>query len=253
MSFRIACHKSDSASTLLPLMSRVVTLVIFGTRCREQGVASGRRCATAAIWTGDDLKQMAARVVEVDPAPTVPGVDLVALVAAWVGPVCQPPFTNPFEDLVEFTLFHQEGVVLGCDLAISCRYSPVRYRCPPAPPQTGRPARAPGDPGSQSRIFAAVPLSCAATIVWFSWIAMVMILSVVRSACHPGTTAITSISTNILCGCRLDCVTSRFPGVDTAFERLDIREALRSILICPTGRCCFLRSSAIENDLPVFT
>jgi hypothetical protein len=72
----------------LMMRIRAAALVTFGTRCpREQGVGSRRRCATTAVWTGNDLQQVAVWVVEVEPAPTVPSVDLIALVAPGVGPV----------------------------------------------------------------------------------------------------------------------------------------------------------------------
>ena len=93
--------------------------MLFSNQCREQGMGSGRRCATAAVRTGNDFQQVAVRVVEVESAPTVPGIDLVALVAPGVSPVCQAPFTNPLEDLVEFELVHQESVMLGRDLAVA--------------------------------------------------------------------------------------------------------------------------------------
>src|SRR5919109_499247 len=100
--------------------TRAAALVIFGTRCRcEQGVRLGRRCATAAVRTSDDFQQVAVRVIKVYAASTVPGVDLVALAAPWVGPKGQAPFANPLKDLVEFALVHQERVVLRSDLTFS--------------------------------------------------------------------------------------------------------------------------------------
>src|SRR5262245_42461926 len=61
---------------------------------------------------------MAVRVVEVEAAPIVPGVDLVALLAAGVRPVREAPITNPREDRVEFALADQESIMLGCHLAV---------------------------------------------------------------------------------------------------------------------------------------
>src|SRR5262245_18048117 len=89
---------------------------MFGTPClREQGMRPGRRCTTAAVRTGDYLQKMAVWIVEVDSAPTIPGVDLPALVAAGVGPIREASSTNPLEDLVELALIHQESVVLQRD------------------------------------------------------------------------------------------------------------------------------------------
>ena len=48
-------RSDDPALTVLSSMTGA-TLVMFGTRCREQGVESGRRRATAAVRTGDDLE-----------------------------------------------------------------------------------------------------------------------------------------------------------------------------------------------------
>jgi hypothetical protein len=93
--------------------------VIFGTLwLREQRVRPGCRRPTAAVRTGDDLQQVAVGVVEVDPAPPVPGVDLIAFVAVGISPVGEVPVTNPCEDLVEFVLIYQEGVVLRSDLVL---------------------------------------------------------------------------------------------------------------------------------------
>src|SRR5262245_22663423 len=127
-------------------------------------MTSGRRCATAAVRTGDNLQKMAVRVVEVESAPAVPGVDLVALAAAWVGPVCQAPFTNPLEDLVEFVLVHQERIVLRRDLAIGVdivQRRVVAYRTT----ANGPTSNGAGRPRISLKNFAAVSLSCAATIV----------------------------------------------------------------------------------------
>ena len=55
-------------------------LLAFDRRPRQQRVGKGRSGAAAAVWTGDDFEQMPIRIVEIDPAPVVPAVDLVALV-----------------------------------------------------------------------------------------------------------------------------------------------------------------------------
>ena len=78
----------------------------------------GRRRATATVRTSENPQQMAIRVIEVEPAPIIPGVDLVVLVAPRVGPIGETLLTNPLKDLVKFALAHQEGVVLGRDLTI---------------------------------------------------------------------------------------------------------------------------------------
>src|SRR5262245_2945002 len=94
-------------------------LAIFGTeRPRDQGMRPGRRRAAAAVWTRDDLQQVAVRVIEVESAPIVPGVDLVAIFAAGICPIGKTPLTNPLEDLVELAFAHQKGIVLRRDLPL---------------------------------------------------------------------------------------------------------------------------------------
>ncbi len=102
-------RSAEAVPAVLPLMTSAAALVILGIQCpRDQGVRSGRRRTTAAVRTGDDLQQVAVRILEVEPAAIIPAVDLVALVTTGVGPVREPPFTNALEDLIEFDLAHQK-------------------------------------------------------------------------------------------------------------------------------------------------
>src|SRR5215510_377640 len=113
-------RRGEPASTVLPLLTRGATLMRCGLQCRrDQRVRSGRCRPATAVRTGDDLQQVAVGVVEIEPAPTVPAVNLVALVVGGVGPVRKAPVTNPREDRVEFALVNEESVVLGRDLAVS--------------------------------------------------------------------------------------------------------------------------------------
>jgi hypothetical protein len=105
------------------------------------------------------------------PASAIPGVDLPAFLASRVGPVREASLTNPLENLVEFALVHEEGVVLGRDLAIGVD---IVQRGVVAHPRHRK--RADQRRRRETRIsvknFAAVFLSCAATIVWFNRIAI---------------------------------------------------------------------------------
>ena len=77
-----------SCPTVLPLISRAAALVMLAARClREQGVTPRRCCTTATVRSSDYFQKVAVRVIEVDSAPAVPGIDLVALAAVGVGPV----------------------------------------------------------------------------------------------------------------------------------------------------------------------
>src|SRR5215813_3620052 len=78
------------------------------------------RCgrAAAAIRARDDLEEMPVRILEVDPATIVPGVDLAALLTGGIGPVRQPVLANALEDLVELDLAHEECIVLRGDFAV---------------------------------------------------------------------------------------------------------------------------------------
>src|SRR5690242_5264666 len=83
----------------------------------EQGMRPGRCRPAASVRTGYDLQKMTIRIIEVNSAPAIPGVDLLGLSTARVGPIGQLPLANPLKDLVEIVLFHKEGIVLGRDLA----------------------------------------------------------------------------------------------------------------------------------------
>ena len=60
---------------------------------------------------------MTVGILEVDPAAAIPFVDLIPLAETGIGPIRQVPFPNAREDLVEFGLGYQEGVMLRNDLA----------------------------------------------------------------------------------------------------------------------------------------
>src|SRR3954464_14940920 len=79
---------------------------------------SSRRRAAAAVGSRDRFEHMPVGILEVDPAAAIPLVNLVPLAATGVGPIGQVPFPNAREDLVEFGLGHQKGVMLRNDLAI---------------------------------------------------------------------------------------------------------------------------------------
>src|SRR2546427_7308822 len=85
----------------------------------NQRVWVRRRRAAAAVGTGDDFEQVSVRILEVDPTPIIPAVDLLALAAVRIGPVGKSPLPNPREDRVEFEFAYQEGVMLRCDLSVS--------------------------------------------------------------------------------------------------------------------------------------
>ena len=72
----------------------------------------------AAVGSRDDFQQVAARILEVDAAPTVVTVDLPALVRAGSAQWMRPCSFNAGENLVELPLADQEGVVLRPDLAL---------------------------------------------------------------------------------------------------------------------------------------
>jgi hypothetical protein len=60
---------------------------------------------------------MAVWVSEVDPAPTVPGIDLVTVPPTRICPIRKVSLADAGKDLVEFYLGHQESVVLGRNLS----------------------------------------------------------------------------------------------------------------------------------------
>ena len=76
----------------------------------------GRRSARpVAVRPGDDLEQVAARVLEVNAAAAEVGVGLALLLLPGIGPVFQLALLDAAEDLVELRIAHQERVVLHLD------------------------------------------------------------------------------------------------------------------------------------------
>src|SRR5581483_12369645 len=84
-------------------------------RC-EQRMELRRRRPAAPVRTGDDLQQVAVRIVEIDAATTVPIVDAAGLPPEGIRTVGELACANPGEDRVEFLLVHEERVVLRRDL-----------------------------------------------------------------------------------------------------------------------------------------
>src|SRR5262245_48849971 len=74
--------------------------------------------AAAAVGPRDDFQQVAARVLEIDTAPTVVTVDLPRLGLRRIGPVSEALIFHAGEDLIELRFADQESVVLGPDLAV---------------------------------------------------------------------------------------------------------------------------------------
>src|SRR5215213_6749224 len=68
--------------------------------------------AAAAVRAGDDLEEMPAGILPIHPAASVIGVELARPAFEGVGPVRQAAFSDPTEDLVEFRLADQKGIVL---------------------------------------------------------------------------------------------------------------------------------------------
>ena len=78
----------------------------------------GGRNTAAAVRTSDDFEQVPVRIVEIDSAPIVPAVDLVALPAKWVRPIGVAARTNSRKDFVKFHFGDQKREVPGRDLAL---------------------------------------------------------------------------------------------------------------------------------------
>src|ERR1051325_9294757 len=72
----------------------------------------------AAVGPGDDLEQVAARILEVDAASAVVAVDLPFLLLAGIRPVLEFARLDAAEDLIELPLAHEEGVVLRLDFHV---------------------------------------------------------------------------------------------------------------------------------------
>src|SRR5688572_15593374 len=112
---------------------------------------------------------MTVRIFEVEPAATIPCVDLVRLAAPRIGPIGQVPFPNARKYLVEFGLGYHKGVMLRNDLAIGASVlfnthiiqRGVTYRY-----DRKRPNRSGGGrPSISAKNLLDVSGSCAATIV----------------------------------------------------------------------------------------
>src|SRR5207248_5782183 len=79
------------------------------------GSPASRIPSAAAIWAGDDFKEMTVEILEVDAASAVVVIDLARLLARRIGPVGELAFADPAENLVEFSFADQEGVMLRRD------------------------------------------------------------------------------------------------------------------------------------------
>jgi len=90
-----------------------------GQFSRDQRVRLGCRGTATAVGARNNLEQMAVGVVEIESAPIIPSVDLIALTTAGVGPVRQAAITNSGEDLIELSLAHEKRIVLRDDLTVS--------------------------------------------------------------------------------------------------------------------------------------
>src|SRR3990172_4786657 len=74
--------------------------------------------AAAAVRTGEYFEQVAVRILEIDAATTIAGIDPVRLALHRIGPVGDLAFLDPGKNLVELVLADQESVVLGSDAAL---------------------------------------------------------------------------------------------------------------------------------------
>ena len=74
--------------------------------------------AEASVRRGDDLEEVAARILEVHAAAAVVMVDLALLLLRRVGPVVEAALFDAAEDLVELLLAHEERVVLRFGLVV---------------------------------------------------------------------------------------------------------------------------------------
>src|SRR6185312_10481777 len=106
-------------------------------RCRgfyEGPAPAGNRWSiAAAVGSGENLEQMAVRVFPVQTAAAIAAVDLAGAALSGVGPVLCSARANAAEDLVEFGLAHQEGIMLAANLAVRAheveRYTVVHIHC----------------------------------------------------------------------------------------------------------------------------
>src|SRR5262245_64546928 len=98
--------------------SRAARLLVATERMGDKRVRQRRAGAATAVGASQNLQQVTAGVFEVDAAPVVPTVDLVALLFMRIRPIGQIARTYTSEDLVKLDLAHQEGVVLRGDLAV---------------------------------------------------------------------------------------------------------------------------------------
>src|SRR5438132_12364626 len=94
-----------------------------------------------AIRLGDDLHQVAVRVIEIDPAAAVAMVDLAGPLAAGRCVVLDPAVTDPRERRVELRLADQKGIVLRPEILPlgEIEGDPVAgpHRCEMAPFRSG--------------------------------------------------------------------------------------------------------------------
>src|SRR6516165_12650354 len=68
-----------------------------------------------AVWAGDQLKQVAVRVVEIDAAATIEMIDLAGTLAAEIRVVLHPGGADAGEGGIEFRVADQESIVLRAE------------------------------------------------------------------------------------------------------------------------------------------
>src|SRR5215472_14562820 len=98
-------------------MGAAKRLACCGPGMLRGGIGWPGGSAAAAVGPGDDLQQMAVRVLEVQSAAAVPVVDHPRTGLARIGPVRKVLVADPVEGRIEFFVTDEEGVVLGRDLS----------------------------------------------------------------------------------------------------------------------------------------
>ena len=84
----------------------------------EQRVRRTRRRAAASVGPGDEFEEVSARVVEVDSAAVVPGVDSAGFAPLRIRPVGKAARAYARENRIELGFGDEECVVLSSDVAL---------------------------------------------------------------------------------------------------------------------------------------